>query len=432
MVAGIHPRYGPSVDRPGGPRVDDIDLTDLDLFAQGFPHEVFARHRAEAPVWWHEPTAHTPDGEGFWSVATHAETLAVLHDPVTYSSETGGDRTGGGTLLQDLDVAGLVLNMMDDPRHGRIRRLVSTGLTPKRIVRLEDELRRRTAVLLDAVDADGGGVVDVVATIASELPMQAICILLGVPEGDRHGLWEAVESGFDIKEGDGGFGQVADVGDAAALAQGRLLTYGAQLIEQKRSDPADDLLSVVVHATLADEDPPQLSEIELWSFFALLFAAGSETTRNAIAGALLALAQHPDQLAALRADRSLLPTAIEEGLRWTTPSPSKRRTATVDTELGGHAIGRGDKVLVWEGSANRDELVFADAGSFDIARDPNPHLAFGHGVHHCLGASLARLEMRVVLGALLDRYDRIEQASDPEWTRSNRHTGLRRLDLTLA
>ncbi len=186
----------------------------------------------------------------------------------------------------------------------------------------------------------------------------------------------------------------------------------------------------MVHATLPDEDPPQLTELELWSFFALLFAAGSETTRNAIAGGLLALVQHPDQLDSLRADRSLLPTAIEEALRWTTPSPSKRRTATVDTELAGHRIGRGDKVLVWEGSANRDELVFVEADRFDIGRDPNPHLAFGHGVHHCLGASLARLEMRVVLGALLDRYDHMEQAAEPEWTRSNRHTGLRRLDLT--
>ena len=409
--------------------MDDIDLTDLDLFAHGFPHDVFARHRAEAPVFWHEPTAHTPDGEGFWSVATHPEVLAVLHDPVTYSSETGGDRTGGGTLLQDLDVAGLVLNMMDDPRHNRIRRLVSTGLTPKRILRLEAELTRRTAVLLDAVDAVGEPTTEIVGTVASELPMQAICILLGVPEGDRHDLWEAVESGFDIREGDEGFGQVADT---AGEAQGRLLTYGAELIADKRAQPGDDLLSVVVAATLPDEDPPQLTEVELWSFFALLFAAGSETTRNAIAGGLLALTQHPDQLAALRADRSLLPTAIEEALRWTTPSPSKRRTATVAAELGGHAIAPGDKVLVWEGSANRDEQVFARPESFDVARDPNPHLAFGHGIHHCLGASLARLEMRVVFGALLDRYDHIEQASAPEWTRSNRHTGLRRLDLTLA
>jgi cytochrome P450 len=418
--------------------LDGIDLTDLALFEHGFPHDVFARHRAEAPVWWHEPTEHTPGGEGFWSVATHAEVLGVLHDPATYSSETGGDRVGGGTLLQDLDVAGLVLNMMDDPRHNRIRRLVSTGLTPRRIARLTDELRRRTLALLDAAGAetgggagggDGGGAVevDLVATVASELPMQAICILLGIPEGDRHDLWAAVESGFDVREGDEGFGQVAD----ADAGQGRLLAYGAEIIAAKRAEPGDDLLSVVVHASLPDEDPPQLTELELWSFFALLFAAGSETTRNAIAGGVAALCRHPDQLADLRADRSLLPTAVEECLRWTTPSPSKRRTATRPTVLGGHRVAPGDKVLIWEGSANRDEAAFADADRFDVRRDPNPHLAFGHGAHHCLGASLARLELRVVLGALLDRYDRWELAGEPEWTRSNRHTGLRRLRVRL-
>lgn len=407
----------------------EVDLTDLDLFRDGFPHEVFAQHRREAPVWWHEPTSHTPDGEGFWSVATHAEVLHVLHDPVTYSSETGGQRTGGGTLLQDLDVAGLVLNMMDDPRHGRIRRLVSTGLTPKRILRLEDDLRRRTSLLLDALEpgADGSVTVEIVAALAAELPMQAICTLLGVPEGARHQLWEAVESGFDIREGDEGFGQVAD----SSEAQGRLLGYGAELIEAKRRAPGDDLLSVVVHATLPDEDPPQLTELELWSFFALLFAAGSETTRNAIAGGIVALADHPDQQAAVRADRSLLASAIEECLRWTTPSPSKRRTATVDAILGGHQVAAGQKVLVWEGSANRDETVFAQADRFDVRRDPNPHLAFGHGVHHCLGASLARLELRVVLGALLDRFGEVELAGPPEWTRSNRHTGLRSVEVRL-
>jgi cytochrome P450 len=217
----------------------------------------------------------------------------------------------------------------------------------------------------------------------------------------------------------------------ADAAQVRLLDYAAEIIAAKRAEPGDDLLSVVVHASLPDEDPPQLTELELWSFFALLFAAGSETTRNAIAGGVAALCRHPDQLADLRADRSLLPTAVEECLRWTTPSPSKRRTATRPTVLGGHRVAPGDKVLIWEGSANRDEAAFADADRFDVRRDPNPHLAFGHGAHHCLGASLARLELRVVLGALLDRYDRWELAGEPEWTRSNRHTGLRRLRVRL-
>ena len=177
----------------------ELDLTNLDNFADGFPHHAFEIHRREHPVWWHEPTEHTPDGEGFWSVATHAETLQVLTDPETYSSERGGPRPYGGTLLQDLPIAGAVLNMMDDPRHARIRRLVSVGLTPRMVKHLEDELRRRTRVLLDAVPDETP--VDFLVEVAAELPMQMICILLGVPEEDRHDLFRAVEPGFDLKAG---------------------------------------------------------------------------------------------------------------------------------------------------------------------------------------------------------------------------------------
>jgi cytochrome P450 len=405
-------------------RLAEIDFTDLDNFAHGFPHALFAIHRREAPVWWHAPTVHTPDGEGFWSVATHAETLTVLRAAETFSSERGGTRQHGGTLLQDLDVAGIVLNMMDDPRHARIRQLVSTGLTPRMVGHLEAELRRRTHVLLRAI---GDGVeFDFLVDVAAELPMQAICILLGVPEGDRHELWAAVDAGFDIRQGDAAFG-AEDAGDA----QTRMLEYGAALIAEKRAHPTDDMLSIVVHATLTDVEPPSLTDVELYSFFSLLFAAGSETTRNAVAGGLLALIERPDQLASLRSDPALLPRAIEEMLRWTTPSPSKRRTATRHTELGGHAIEPGDKVLFWEGSANRDERVFANAMEFDIARDPNPHVALGHGVHYCLGANLARLEMRVMFEELLPEFATYELMEPVEWTRSNRHTGIRHMTLTV-
>jgi cytochrome P450 len=407
-----------------GPTLGAIDLTDLDNFAHGFPHDLFEVHRRDAPVWWHEPTSHTPDGEGFWSVATHAETLEVLRDADTYSSERGGDRPYGGTLLQDLEVAGIVLNKMDDPRHARIRRLVSTGLTPRMVGRLEQELRRRTRVLLDGVG--GGGELDFLVDVAAELPMQMICILLGIPEDDRQMLWEAVDPGFDIREGDSAFRS-----DGPRAAQVEMLEYGAELVARKRAEPTDDMLSVVVHATLADVEPPALSDVELYSFFSLLFAAGSETTRNAIAGGLLALVERPEQLAALRGDRTLLPGAIEEMLRWTTPSPSKRRTATRATTLGGHAIEPGAKVLIWEGSANRDERVFTDSMAFDVRRDPNPHLSFGHGVHYCLGASLAKLEMRVLFEEMLPRFDGYELAAPVEWTRSNRHTGIRHMNVRL-
>ena len=404
--------------------LSQVDFTDLDNFANGFPHELFAVHRREAPVYWHGPTEHTPDGEGFWSVASYAETLAVLKDPVTFSSVTGGDRPFGGTLLQDLSIAGQVLNMMDDPRHTQIRRLVSSGLTPRMIGLVEDDLRARTGRLLDAVVP--GEPFDFVVDIAAELPMQMICILLGVPESERHWLFEAIEPQFDF-----GGARTASVSQLSAEEAGsRMYTYGQELIASKRAEPTDDMLSVVANAALAD-DAPAMSDLELYLFFSLLFSAGAETTRNAVAGGLLALANHPEQLRTLREDLEMLPTAVEEMVRWTSPSPSKRRTATRDVTLGGVSIGAGQKVQIWEGSANRDASVFDDADEFDIARKPNSHLGFGQGVHYCLGANLARLELRVLFEELLSRFRTVQVVRDVEWTRSNRHTGIRHLVVEL-
>jgi cytochrome P450 len=407
--------------------LSQVDFTDLDNFANGFPHDLFELHRREAPVYWHEPTDNTPDGEGFWSVATYAETLAVLRDPETYSSVTGGTRPFGGTLLQDLAVAGQVLNMMDDPRHSQIRRLVSSGLTPRMIRRVEDDLRGRARRLLDAVQP--GEPLDFLVEIAAELPMQMICILLGVPESERHWLFEAIEPQFDF-----GGSRKASVGQMTPEEAGtRMYAYGQELIAAKRAEPTDDMLSVVANATL-DADglaAPFLSELELYLFFSLLFSAGAETTRNAVGGGMLALAEHPGQFAALRADPSLLPTAVEEMVRWTSPSPSKRRTATRDVELAGCGIEAGQKVQIWEGSANRDGAAFDNPDVFDICRKPNPHLGFGQGVHYCLGANLARLELRVLYEELLGRFSSVRVVKPVEWTRSNRHTGIRHLVIEL-
>jgi cytochrome P450 len=368
-------------------------------------------------VYWHHPTEHTPDGEGFWSIASYAETLAVLKDPVTFSSVTGGDRPFGGTLLQDLSIAGQVLNMMDDPRHSQIRRLVSSGLTPRMIGLVEDDLRARTRGLLDAVVP--GEPFDFLVDIAAELPMQMICILLGVPESERHWLFEAIEPQFDF-----GGSRTAALSQLTAEEAGtRMYTYGQELIAAKRARPTDDMLSVVANADF--DEAPAMSDLELYLFFSLLFSAGAETTRNAVAGGLLALAQHPDQLRLLRGDVDGLPIAIEEMVRWTSPSPSKRRTATRDVVLGEAFIAAGQKVQIWEGSANRDEGVFDAADEFDIARKPNPHLGFGQGVHYCLGANLARLELRVLFEELLTRFADVRVVRDVEWTRSNRHTGIR-------
>ncbi|BAX94534.1 cytochrome P450 [Mycobacterium shigaense] len=407
----------------------EIDLTDLDNFANGFPHELFAVHRREAPVYWHAPTDNTPDGEGFWSVATYAETLAVLKDPVGYSSVTGGQRPYGGTLLQDLSIAGQVLNMMDDPRHSQIRRLVSSGLTPRMIRRVEDDLRGRARRLLDAVKP--GEPFDFLVDIAAELPMQMICILLGVPESERHWLFEAIEPQFDFGGSRKASLSQLSASERDAAAGSRMYDYGQQLIASKRAEPTDDMLSVVANATVDELNGPVPSDLEVYLFFSLLFSAGAETTRNAVAGGLLALAEHPEQLRALRADRDMLPSAVEEMVRWTSPSPSKRRTATRDLILGGRQIEAGQKVQVWEGSANRDDAAFDRADEFNIARKPNPHLGFGQGVHYCLGANLARLELRVLFEELLARFGAVRVAQPVEWTRSNRHTGIRHLVVEL-
>ena len=257
--------------------------------------------------------------------------------------------------------------------------------------------------------------------------MQAICVLLGVPEADRHRLFAAVEHIFDIP----------DESDFLSMSPQRqeavdfLARYGTDLIAEKRAHPGLDMLSVVIHAQLPDADPPVLSHDELAAFFTLLFSAGAETTRNAIAGAMLAFDQWPDELAQLRTGAVPMELGVEEILRWTTPSPSKRRTATVSCELAGQRIAPGDKVVVWEGSANRDGRHFEGAERFVVSRDPNPHLSFGHGVHFCLGAHLARLEIRVALEEVFRGVTSFRLAGAPVWTRSNRHTGIRHLPLQL-
>jgi cytochrome P450 len=396
-----------------------FDLTDLDTYRDGFPHDSFTWLRAHAPVYWHEPTAHTPQGEGFWVVSRHAETLAIQLDPKRFSSVGGGSRARGGTTIADMAGAGLLLNMMDDPRHRRIRSLVNKGFTPHRIGALEPELRRRARAILDAVPADGA--CDFVADVARDLPLQAICLLLGVPQQDRAQLCEWMDRGLE-----------AESGEALNRQYGSLLArYGAELIRAKRARPGEDLLSVVIQARMPDEDPPALGDDELTFFFSLLFTAGSETTRKAIAGGLRALVENPAQHARLRREPELLPTALEEIVRWTTPSVYKRRTATCDVELCGEKIRAGDKVTFWEMSANRDERVFAEPFRFDVGRDPNPHLGFGQGVHYCLGANLARLEMRVMFEELFARFDRFEITGPAVFTRENRLLGLKHLPVQM-
>ncbi len=426
-----------TADPPDDIDLTDIDLTDLDRFTDGFPHEVFARLRRRAPVWWHPPTRYTPDGEGFWVVSRYAEVLAAASDATTFSSDGSAVRPGGGggTLIEDLPggfAAGVLLNMMDDPRHQRIRKVVTPSVAPRSLAGFEPELRSRAEAIVDG--AVERGTCDFLVDVAAELPLQAIARLLGVPQEDRHRLFRWAEVTLDHDD--------HDLGESTARQQeasAAMFAYGAALLHEKRRRPGDDLLSAVVAAEIpttglrggTEDEVGPLGELEQQMLFNLLIAAGSETTRNSIAIGLVGLLAHPDQWRAVRDDRSLLPGLVEEVLRYASSTTYNRRTATRATELAGVHIAAGDKVTLWWGSANHDEAVFPEPSCFDVHRDPNRHLAFGHGSHFCLGAALARLEIRVVFDVLLDRVDEVELTGDPEWTRSNKHTGLRHLPVRL-
>ncbi len=407
-----------------------IDLTDLDAFASGFPHATFAWLRARHSVWWHPPTPRTPGGEGFWVVSSYDACHRAAADASTFSSEGGGGRDGGGTLIEDLPAgfaAGVLLNMMDDPRHQQIRKLLTPALAPRVLAGLEAELRERARRIV--ADAVGRGEVDFLVDVAAELPLQAIARLLGVPQEDRHKLFGWANATLDYDDH-----ELGEVGAKQQEASAEMFAYGAWLIERRRSDPGDDLLSIVANAEVegdATHPAGRLDDLEAQMFFNLLIAAGSETTRNSIAVGVLALTERPAVWAELADDRGLLPGATEEILRWASSTTYNRRTATVDAELGGVPVRAGDKVTLWWGSANYDAAAFPQPYTFDVRRSPNRHLAFGHGAHFCLGAGLARVEIRVVLDELLEAVAAIEPTGPVEWVRSNKHTGLRHMPVRL-
>jgi cytochrome P450 len=408
---------------------DQIDLTDPDRFAHGPPHEVYRRLRDEAPLYWHEPTATTPGGEGFWCLTRHEDVAWAAKLPELFSSAGGGDRDGGGTLIEDLPAglaAGVLFNMQDDPRHHHIRRLVTPSVSPRQLRAIEASLAGRCAEILDA--AIGRGTCDFLVDVAAELPLQAIASLLGVPQDDRHFLLDWADATLDYDDHDPG--QTSAKSQAAGAA---MSAYSVRLLDEKRRCPADDILSIVATADLPEGAEPggPMTELEQQMFFHLLVAAGSETTRNSITAGMLALMDRPDDWDALRADRTLLRGAVEEMLRWASSTIYNRRTATAEVERHGQVIRPGDKVVLWWQAANFDERAFDDPFAFDIRRDPNPHLSFGVGSHFCLGANLARLEISLVFDGLLDRVARPEPAGPAERTRSNKHAGFRHAPIHL-
>jgi cholest-4-en-3-one 26-monooxygenase len=312
---------------------------------------------------------------------------------------------------------------MDPPMHTRYRRLVNKGFTPRMIRDLEANVVAAADSIIDSVSEAGSA--DFVEQISAELPLQVIADLMGVPQEDRHLVfdWSNKMIGSDDPEY-----QISV--DAPAQASMELFAYADELCAKKRLDPHQDLFSVL---TQAEIDGDQLSQLELDLFFLLLSVAGNETTRNLISGAMVAFFDHPDQWERLRADRSLLPSAVEEMLRYVSPVMHFRRTATADVVIGDQKIAEGDKVVFWHISANRDETVFSRPDEFDIGRTPNNHIAFGGGgPHFCLGANLARMEIRVMYDRILDRLGDIRLDGKVQHLRSNFINGVKHIPVAFS
>jgi cholest-4-en-3-one 26-monooxygenase len=311
----------------------------------------------------------------------------------------------------------MMLNM-DPPLHTRYRRLVNKGFTPRMVRDLEQSIHRVTDGIIDDVIETGEA--DFVTQLSAELPLQVIAELLGVPQEDRHRMFEWSNSMVGNEDP-----EYQAQADQALVAAMELYAYAAELFATKRIDPHADLMSAL---TTVEVEGEHLSDMELELFFLLLTVAGNETTRNLMSGAMHTFFQYPGQWDRLVADRTLLPTAVEEMLRFVTPVMNFRRTAMCDLTLGGTAIAEGDKVVFFHASANRDEDVFENADTFDVSRDPNPHVAFGGGgPHFCLGANLARMEIRVMFEHLLDRMPDIRQAGDVQRLQSQFINGVKHL-----
>jgi cytochrome P450 len=360
-----------------------------DSFYAGDAFPQYARLRDEAPVAWN-------DTKGFWAVSRWDDVMAVSTDPETFCS-------GRGILVMEIGASydsPPTMMHTDPPEHTVYRKLVQPGFAPGRMRALEADVRRRAKLLVDEIEA--GRAVDFVETVAVPFPLYIISALLGIPDEDWQRFFEWSEA---VIPGATDWPEEKRMALQADMHETLLATTVA-----RRADPRDDLISVLVQVEIEGR---RLSDAELAMFLVQLLVAGNETTRNLVSGGLVALAERPEAWERLRRDRTLVPTAVEEMLRWTTPVVSFMRTATRHAELGGQAIREGDAVLMLYASANRDERQFGPtADRFDIGRDPNHHVAFGFGAHFCIGATLARIEARVLLEELLDRFETVEPAGN--------------------
>ena len=396
--------------------IETIDIQSNDIYVDGPPFEKFAWLRDNAPALRH-PGMNDLDVEWFWALTRHADVVEVSRQFQTYSSERNG------VLLMERDnmEETRLLTDIDPPEHTRMRGLVNRGFTPRAIKLMSDNYIAVTEQLV--AEAIEEGQVEFVTKVAAELPLIAIAQMMGIPVEDRSRVfdWSNRMIGQNDADYSGGL-------DDAAAAAIELYGYAQELADDRRAAPRDDIISILVAA----EGNDALTEHEFNMFVLLLAVAGNETTRNAISHGVNALIEHPDQWELLRDNPSLVDNAVEEILRWSTPVNVFRRTATCGVELHGETIREGDSVAMFYASANRDERVFADPDRFDITRDPNPHVTFGGGgPHFCLGANLARLEMRTLFGELARRCERIEPTGEVTRLRSYFINGIKTLPVNL-
>lgn len=384
-----------------------LDLTDLRLYRGGFPHGLFAELRRTAPVWWQAaPPSYRGADDGFWVLSRYDDVRAANRDAETFSA------LDGPALADRPEMRGTMLVSMDGAEHGRQRRLISAGFTPRMVGRLEEQMRRWAAVIVG--DALERGTCNFVQDVAYQLPMHMIADVVGIPVEDRQWLFTLTNDFLAAGDPESGLSPAEQL-----TIQGEMFAYARELGRRKRESPGDDVWTILSTVAVETEDGGRtaLAELELDLFFLLLTIAGSETTRNAITQGLMALVEHPEQLEALRAAGTVPESAVEEFLRWSSPVSYFARRATRDTTIRGVPVAAGQRITLWYASANRDEDVFDDPDRFDVRRTPNEHVAFGGGGHHyCLGANLARREIAILFEELLARARRIEILGPPVYS----------------
>jgi cholest-4-en-3-one 26-monooxygenase len=398
-------------------RLSDVNLLDPDRFAEGTPHDQFALLRREAPVYFHPE----PDGPGFWCLTKYADVRHVSKHPELFSSQRQGTMIQDPSA-QDLPLIQTIMLNMDPPQHRRYRALVNKAFTPRMINDLAPAVDAMVTRIIDGVIERGE--CDFVDEIAAPLPMEVICEMVGVPSEDRRRIYELGNQMIGVDDPDLNPDPAQMGNHDFQTASAEMFVYAGKLAERYRAEPADNLATALLHAEVEGH---RLSELEFNSFFLLLAIAGNETTRTVTTNGMLALMQNPEQFRILRENPALVPSAVEEMIRYAPPVHHFRRTATAATTIRGVEIRENDKVVLWYPSVNRDEEVFPDPNAFDVRRSPNEHLGFGIGEHFCLGANLARLELHVIVRELVRRLPDLELAAAPRRLRSNFINGVKEM-----